>query len=144
MIFQTINEKNTSNEEIQTEERLSKLTIFPAGKLKSRNQSGGSKIAVLSSSPEYMFCRLTNCCPFVIKVGELIQKSIQSYFLRTLFGPNYSKIFINGSSHQKKYLKKVVPQQQITLIFNKRKQPLKIFLPKSCSPSVIQILEKYQ
>ena len=29
MIFQTIREKNTSNEEIEIEERLLKLTIFP-------------------------------------------------------------------------------------------------------------------
>ena len=38
---------------------------------------------------------------------------------------------------------KVDLQQQITIIFNKRKQPPNIFLPKSCSSAVVQTLKEY-
>ena len=47
MIFQTIREKNTSNEEIEIEERLLKLTIFPESWKKIMNSE---YVAVDSSS----------------------------------------------------------------------------------------------
>ena len=38
-------------------------------------------------------------------------------------------------------LNKVVLYQQITIIFDERKQPPQIFLPKSCSLAAVQILQ---
>ena len=38
-----------------------KVSMLETEKIKSRNQSGGSKNVVFPSSLEYIFCRLTSC-----------------------------------------------------------------------------------
>ena len=69
--------------------------------------------------------------------------SPSSYSKKMHWGRGCKNNFICGCVFPVSILNKVVLQQQITIIFDKKKQPTKIFLPKNCSSAVVQILKKY-